>query len=40
MEVFFQLNLEKPIEINKKIYVEFLEDDLIYFDPVCKNFFK
>ena len=31
---------EKPIDINKKIYVDFLEDDLIYFDPVCKNFFK
>ena len=31
---------EKPIDINKKIYVDFLEDDLIYFDQVFKKFFK
>ncbi len=30
----------KRIEENSNIYVNFPEKDLIYFDPVCKNFFK
>tara|TARA_Y100000992_G_C21245091_1_gene482840 strand:- start:1064 stop:1522 length:459 start_codon:yes stop_codon:yes gene_type:complete len=29
-----------PLEENKNVYVDFGEKDLIYFDPVCKNFFK
>lgn len=29
-----------PLEENKNIYVDFGEKDLIYFDPICKNFFK
>jgi len=31
---------ENPLEENKNVYVDFGEKDLIYFDPVCKNFFK
>ena len=30
----------KHIKENSNIYVNFPEKDLIYFDPVCKNFFK
>ena len=30
----------KHIKENSNIYVKFPEKDLIYFDPVCKNFFK
>ena len=30
----------KHIEENSNVYVNFPEKDLIYFDPVCKNFFK
>jgi len=30
----------KRIEENSNVYVDFGEKDLIYFDPVCKNFFK
>jgi len=34
---FFSKN---PLEENKNVYVDFGKKDLIYFDPVCKNFFK
>ena len=34
---FFSKN---PLEENKNVYVDFGEKDLIYFDPICKNFFK
>ena len=30
----------KRIKENSNVYVNFPEKDLIYFDPVCKNFFK
>ena len=30
----------KPLKEQKGVYVEFGKEDLIYFDPVCKNFFK
>jgi len=26
--------------VDSNVYVNFPEKDLIYFDPVCKNFFK
>ena len=29
-----------PIKEREDVYVEFGKKDLIYFDPVCKNFFK
>ena len=29
-----------PIKEKEDVYVEFGKKDLIYFDPVCKNFFK
>ena len=29
-----------PIKEESNVYVDFPEKDLIYFDPVCKNFFK
>ena len=29
-----------PIKEDSNVYVNFPEKDLIYFDPVCKNFFK
>ncbi len=31
---------KKPISEKKHVYVDFAKKDLIYFDPVCKNFFK
>ena len=31
---------ESPIKEDSDVYVNFPEKDLIYFDPVCKNFFK
>ena len=31
---------ESPIKEDSNVYVNFPEKDLIYFDPVCKNFFK
>ncbi len=31
---------EFPLEEMSKVYVDFPEKDLIYFDPICKNFFK
>ena len=34
---FFSKN---PIKEDSNVYVNFPEKDLIYFDPVCKNFFK
>ena len=30
----------KPLTEKKDVYVDFGKKDLIYFDPVCKNFFK
>ncbi len=30
----------KPLKEQEGVYVEFGKEDLIYFDPVCKNFFK
>ena len=30
----------KPLKEKKDVYVDFGKKDLIYFDPVCKNFFK
>ena len=30
----------EKIEKDSNVYVDFPEKDLIYFDPVCKNFFK
>ena len=32
--------INPALEENKNVYVDFGEKDLIYFDPVCKNFFK
>ncbi len=34
---FFSSN---PLKEKSDIYVDFGKKDLIYFDPVCKNFFK
>tara|TARA_B100000676_G_C18001801_1_gene801303 strand:- start:128 stop:1093 length:966 start_codon:yes stop_codon:yes gene_type:complete len=34
---FFSKN---PLAEQKDVYVDFRKKDLIYFDPVCKNFFK
>ena len=31
---------KSPIKEDSNVYVNFPEKDLIYFDPVCKNFFK
>jgi len=31
---------KKPLTEQKDVYVDFGKKDLIYFDPVCKNFFK
>ena len=31
---------KSPIKEESNVYVNFPEKDLIYFDPVCKNFFK
>ena len=31
---------QDPIKEKEDVYVEFGKKDLIYFDPVCKNFFK
>ena len=31
---------KSPIKVDSNVYVNFPEKDLIYFDPVCKNFFK
>ena len=31
---------KKPLKENQDVYVDFGKKDLIYFDPVCKNFFK
>ena len=30
----------KSINENEEIFIDFKKIDLIYFDPVCKNFFK
>ena len=30
----------KALSAKKHVYVDFAKKDLIYFDPVCKNFFK
>ena len=30
----------KPLTEKKDVYVDFGKKDLIYFDPICKNFFK
>ncbi len=30
----------QPLVENERIFVDFRKTDLIYFDPVCKNFFK
>jgi len=29
-----------PLAEKKEVYINFGKKDLIYFDPVCKNFFK
>ena len=31
---------KKPLKENQDVYVDFGKKDLMYFDPVCKNFFK
>ena len=31
---------KKPLKENEDVYVDFGKKDLMYFDPVCKNFFK
>lgn len=38
-EIWHFFSSEK-IEKDSNVYVDFPEKDLIYFDPVCKNFFK
>ena len=36
----WQFFSKDPIKEKEDVYVEFGKKDLIYFDPVCKNFFK
>ena len=31
---------KKPLKENEDVYVDFGKKDLMYFDPICKNFFK